>query len=84
MTKKTIANYTNTYRRHIETYRSQQTNSATNFFLPHYPEEYAFRELTQLYSFTGLHLVDNITENNNQQKTTHFSHLPQTPDIMKN
>ena len=28
-----------------------------NNLLPYYPKEYALRELTQLYSFTGLHIV---------------------------
>ena len=28
-----------------------------NNLLPYYPKEYALRELTQLYSFTGLHKV---------------------------
>ena len=27
--------------------------------LPYYPKEYALRELTQLYSFTGFHIVQN-------------------------
>ena len=30
-----------------------------NNLLPYYPKEYALRELTQLYSFTGLHIVQN-------------------------
>ena len=44
--------------------------------LPYYPKEYALREQTQLYSFTGLHIFDKITESNDQQKTTDFSYLP--------
>ena len=30
-----------------------------NNLLPYYPKEYALRELTQLYSFIGLHIVQN-------------------------
>ena len=30
-----------------------------NNLLPYYPKEYALRELTQLYSFTGLNIVQN-------------------------
>ena len=32
-----------------------------NNFLPYYPKEYALRELTQLYSFTGLKVIQNNT-----------------------
>ena len=28
-----------------------------NNLLPYYPKEYALRELTQLYSFTGLKII---------------------------
>ena len=34
-----------------------------NNILPYYPEEYALRELTQLFSFTGLKIVQNNSEN---------------------
>ena len=52
-----------------------------NNLLPYYPKEYALRELTQLYSFTGLKIVqnephlknteqnDNPTENQNTKPT---------------
>ena len=30
-----------------------------NNLLPYYPKEYALRELTQLYSFTGLKVIQN-------------------------
>ena len=33
-----------------------------NNLLPYYPKEYALRELTQLYSFTGLKVIQNYTE----------------------
>ena len=38
-------------------------------FLPYYPKEYALRELTQLYSFTGLKVIPNSSEQNQNQKT---------------
>ena len=53
-----------------------------NNLLPYYPKEYALRELTQLYSFTGLKIIqnephlknteqnDNPTENQNTKPTT--------------
>ena len=47
-----------------------------NNLLSYYPKEYALRELTQLYSFTGLHIFDKITESNDQEKTTDFCYLP--------
>ena len=33
-----------------------------NNLLPFYPKEYALRELTQLYSFTGLKVIQNSTQ----------------------
>ena len=33
-----------------------------NNLLPYYPKEYALREITQLYSFTGLKVVQNNTQ----------------------
>ena len=33
-----------------------------NNLLPYYPKKYALRELTQLYSFTGLKVIQNITQ----------------------
>ena len=33
-----------------------------NNLLPYYPKEYALRELTQLYSFTGLKVIQNSTQ----------------------
>ena len=39
-----------------------------NNLLPYYPKDYALRELTQLYSFTGLHIVqNNLQKEQNQQ-----------------
>ena len=43
-----------------------------NNLLPDYPKEYALRELTQLYSFTGLHIVQKnpqIEQNQNVNTT---------------
>ena len=40
-----------------------------NNFLPYYPKEYALRELTQLYSFTGLKIIQNYSENESNQHT---------------
>ena len=34
-----------------------------NNILPYYPKDYALRELTQLFSFTGLKIVQNNSEN---------------------
>ena len=38
-----------------------------NNLLPYYPKEHAFRELTQLYSFTGLKVVHDNSDDNHQQ-----------------
>ena len=40
-----------------------------NNLLPYYPKEYALRELTQLYSFTGLKFIQNSLEQNQNQST---------------
>ena len=45
-----------------------------NNLLSYYPKEYALRELPQLYSFTGLHIVQNnprIEQNQNVNTTKH-------------
>ena len=63
-----------------------------NSLLPYYPKEYALRELTQLYSFTGLKVIQNDTyteqetnvhddihhKQNQKQNTTHKN--IKTPD----
>ena len=38
-----------------------------NNLLPYYPKEYALREITQLYSFTGLHIVQNNPQTEQNQ-----------------
>ena len=38
-----------------------------NNLLPYYPKENALRELTQLYSFMGLHIVQNIPQTEQNQ-----------------
>ena len=40
-----------------------------NNLLPYYPKEYALREITQLYFFTGLKIVQNISETEQNQNT---------------
>ena len=37
-------------------------------------------EITQLYSFEGLHINENTREKNIQQKTANFTYLPQSPN----
>ena len=39
-----------------------------NNLLPYYPKEYALSELTQLYSFTGLHIVQYHSQEEQNQK----------------
>ena len=46
-----------------------------NNLLPYYPKEYALRELTQLYSFTGLKVIQNNPHTENETKEQHDSHL---------
>ena len=51
-----------------------------NNFIPYYPKEYALRELTQLYSFTGLHIVQNnpqIEQNQNINATKNTKTIQQ-------
>ena len=46
-----------------------------NNLLPYYPKEYALRELTQLYSFTGLKVIQNNPHTVNETKEQHDVHL---------
>ena len=47
-----------------------------NNLLPYYPKEYALRELTQLYSFTGLKVIQNTPPHTeNKTKEQHDIHL---------
>ena len=46
-----------------------------NNLLPYYPKEYALRELTQLYSFTGLQVIQNDTHTENTTKEQKDVHL---------
>ena len=61
--------------------------------MPYYPKEYALRELTQLYSFTGLKVIqnhphtekeineqDNIHHKKQNQNQTTAQNNPKTPD----
>ena len=58
--------------------KKQKITQQRNNLWPYYPKEYAHRELTQRYSFTGLHINDKTTETNIQQKhqtpTTYSNH----------
>ena len=42
-----------------------------NNLLPYYPKEYALRELTQLYSFTGLKVIQNNTQEETKLNENH-------------
>ena len=46
-----------------------------NNLLPYYPKEYALRELTQLYSFTGLQVIQNDPHTENTTKKRNDIHL---------
>ena len=46
-----------------------------NNLLPYYSKEYALRELTQLYSFTGLKVIQNNPHTENETKEQHDIHL---------
>ena len=51
-----------------------------NNLLPYYPKEYALREITQLDSFTGLHIVQNhsqIEQNQNINTTKNKNTIQQ-------
>ena len=61
--------------------------------MPYYPKENALRELTQLYSFTGLKVIqndphtekeineqDNVHHENQNQKQTKAQNNPKMPD----
>ena len=65
-----------------------------NNLLPYYPKEYALRELTQLYSFTGLKVIqnhphtekekdeqDNVHHENQNQKQTKAQNNQKVPDL---
>ena len=65
----------------LPTQTKKKSFNIENNLLPYYPKEYALRELTQLYSFTGLKIIqnephlknteqnDNSTENQNTKPT---------------
>ena len=46
-----------------------------NNLLPYYPKEYALRELTQLYSFTGLKVIQNHLHTENEINKQNDIHL---------
>ena len=49
-----------------------------NNVLPYYPKEYALHELTQLYSFTGLKIVQNNTQIEQETKVSNDNHHRQS------
>ena len=58
-----------------------------NNLLPYYPKDYALRELTQLYSFTGLKVIQNHphTENEiNEQNDSHLEKQNKKPTTTQN
>ena len=58
-----------------------------NYLLPYYPKEYALRELTQLYSFTGLKVIRNHphTEKEiNEQNDIHHGKQNTKPTTTQN
>ena len=54
--------------------RKKEVIQHRNNLLTYYPKEYALRELTQLYSYTGLKIVQNNSEtelnHNTDEKTS--------------
>ena len=46
-----------------------------NILLPYYPKEYAVRELTQLYSFTDLKVIQNHSHTEKEKDEQHNIHL---------
>ena len=46
-----------------------------NNILPYYPKEYALRELTQIYSFTGLKVIQNNPHTENEVNKQNDIHL---------
>ena len=58
-----------------------------NNLLPYYPKEYALRELTQLYSFTGLKVIQNHRHMENEinaQNDIHLEKQNKNPTTTKN
>ena len=49
-----------------------------NNLLPYYPKEYALRELTQLYSFTGLKVIQNNTKIEQKTNVSDDNHHKQS------
>ena len=58
-----------------------------NNLLPYYPKEYALRKLTQLYSFTGLKVIQNYThieQETNVNDDNHHQRAQKQNTIHKN
>ena len=57
-----------------------------NNFLTYYPKEYTLRELTQLYSFTGLKFVQNnsdVEQNQNSDKNKNLKPSQQKETVQQ-
>ena len=63
----------------LSTPRRKKIIQHRNNLLPYYPKEFALREKTQLYSFTGLKIVEKSTENRKQENSQNSNHLSFSP-----
>ena len=52
----------------LSTPTKKEINQYRNNFVPYYPKEYNPRELTQLFSFTNLYIVEKPTEVNKKTR----------------
>ena len=55
-----------------------------NNLLAYSPKDYALCELTNIYSLTGLHIVDETKEKNDQKVSANFNHLLLSSKIIPN
>ena len=60
------------------TQTKKKSFNTENNLLPYYPKEYALREQTQLYSFTGLQVIQNDPHTENTTKEQKDFHLKKT------
>ena len=68
----------NQLKSHINLKTQQKKNfQHRNNLLPYHPKEYALRELTQLYSFTGLKVIQNNTQIEPVLDENHENQYPQ-------
>ena len=71
------------------TYKLTDSNKKENVqhrynLLPYYPKEYALRELTQLYSFTGLKFIQNHSHTEKEIDEQHNVHHEKQNQKQKN